>query len=62
MRHIDWVVDPEVVRQSALGTAAFLARIGTPKRCETNHVHPGLGCCLFCGSESGEACKDRGEK
>ena len=52
-------VDPAYVAASMERKAAWAKRIGHPKRCETNQVHPGLGCCLYCGADSGENCRAR---
>lgn len=49
--------DPDLVARADGGRAAWATRIGHPKRCQTNQVHPGLGCCLFCGADSGENCR-----
>ncbi len=57
MRPIDRDVDPEIVAAGAASRAAWLAKIGQPKRCKTGEVHPSLYECLFCGAIMGESCK-----
>jgi hypothetical protein len=49
--------DPAVVAEAARRKAEWAKRIGHPKRCKVGEVHPGLGCCLYCGAESGESCQ-----
>lgn len=50
-------VDPAIIAESVKRKAEWAKRMGHPKRCETNNVHPGLCCCLFCGADSGENCR-----
>jgi hypothetical protein len=50
-------VDPDVVAEDRRRRDAAAARWGTPRRCQTNEVHPGLGCCLYCSADSGEPCR-----
>lgn len=57
VRTIEVHVDPAYVARRKAGRAVWAKRLGTPQRCKTNIVHPSLGCCLFCGADSGEACK-----
>jgi hypothetical protein len=52
-------VDPQVVAEGIERKLRWAERLGHPKRCETNEVHPGLGCCLYCGADSGENCRAR---
>ena len=49
--------DPAVVADSARRRAEWAKRIGHPKRCKVGEVHPGLGCCLYCGADMGESCR-----
>lgn len=50
-------VDPVLVAEDRRQRDAAAARWGTPRRCDTNEVHPGLGCCLHCGADSGQSCR-----
>lgn len=51
-------VEPAVVARHVASRAAWAERIGYPRRCETNEVQPGLGCCLLCEADSGENCRE----
>jgi hypothetical protein len=57
MRLIDLHIEPDYVAARNRERAAWAPEIGHPQRCQTNEVHPGLGCCLACGAESGEICR-----
>jgi hypothetical protein len=57
MRRLERDIDPEHVAARAKERAAWAFRLGHPQRCKTNEVHPGLGCCLFCGADMGEICR-----
>ena len=50
-------IDPSIVAEQGAALQAWAQRMGHPKRCKTGEVHPGLGCCLFCGAEMGEICR-----
>lgn len=64
--HADWIertrarilhdTDPVVVAESAQRKAEWVARLGTPKRCKANEVHPATGECLYCGAANGQSC------
>lgn len=57
MNRLERDTDPALVAEAAERRKAWADRLGHPKRCETNQVHPGLGCCLYCCADMGENCR-----
>lgn len=49
--------DPARVAESRKRHAEWVARLGTPKRCKVNEVHPASGECLYCGAVNGQSCQ-----